>query len=230
MYVPAHFDEARTEVLQGLIQQHPFGMLVTHGANGLDANHIPFELDPGRGDMGLLSAHVARANPVWQEVADGDEVMVVFTAGHAYVSPNWYPSKHESHRQVPTWNYMVVHAHGRIAIRDDERFVRGVVARLTRTHEAPQAVPWKMTDSPAEFIDERLKAIVGIEIVITRLTGKSKLSQNRETRDMRGAGEILLAQGNHAIGDAMLAGADARSEPGQPGVSGTTAAVDPDRG
>ena len=147
MYVPPHFDEARTEVLHDLIRRHPFGTLVTHGAGGLDANHIPFELLPGQGALGTLSAHVARANPLWREVADGDEVLVVFRAGDAYVSPNWYPSKHETHQQVPTWNYMVAHAHGRISIRDDERYVRGMVARLTRSHEAAQPVPWKMGDS-----------------------------------------------------------------------------------
>lgn len=128
MYVPAHFDEPRTEVLHGLIRQYPFGMLVTHGASGLDVNHIPFELDPQQGEMGMLTAHVARANPVWQDASNGDEVLVVFRAADAYVSPNWYPSKHEFHKQVPTWNYMVAHAHGRITIRDDERFVRGMVA------------------------------------------------------------------------------------------------------
>jgi transcriptional regulator len=98
MYVPPHFDEARTEVLHELIRRHPFGTLVTHGAGGLDANHIPFELLPGQGALGTLSAHVARANPLWQEVADGDEVLVVFRAGDAYISPSWYPSKHETHQ------------------------------------------------------------------------------------------------------------------------------------
>jgi transcriptional regulator len=178
MYVPPHFDEARTEVLHELIRRHPFGTLVTHGAGGLDANHIPFELLPGQGALGTLSAHVARANPLWQEVADGDEVLVVFRAGDAYVSPNWYPSKHETHQQVPTWNYMVAHAHGRIVVRDDERYVRGVVARLTRTHEAAQPAPWKMGDSAPDFIDTLLQKIVGLENEITRLTGKFKLSQN----------------------------------------------------
>jgi transcriptional regulator len=211
MYIPAHFDESRTEVVHQLIQQHPFGMLVTHGKSGLDANHIPFELDPQQGKMGVLNAHVARANPVWQDVSNGDEVLVVFRAADAYVSPNWYPSKHEFHKQVPTWNYMVAHAYGRISIRDDERFVRGVVARLTRTHEASQPAPWKMTDSAKEDIDKMLKAIVGLEIEITRLAGKSKLSQNKEVRDIRGAGEALKAQGDRVLGDAMLACADAKS-------------------
>lgn len=211
MYVPAHFDESRTEVLHELIQQHPFGMLVTHGASGLDANHLPFQLDARQGERGVLKAHVARANPLWKDVADGDEVLVVFRAADAYVSPNWYPSKHEFHKQVPTWNYMVAHAYGRIAIRDDERFVRGVLARLTRTHEAAQPVPWTMTDSAKEDIDAMLKAIVGLEIDITRLVGKSKLSQNKAVADIRGAGAALKAQGDRVLGDAMLECADAKS-------------------
>jgi len=212
MYIPAHFDESRTEVLHALIRQHPFGMLVTHGAGGLDVNHIPFELHTDDGGLGVLRAHVSRANPVWQDVADGDEVLAVFRAADAYVSPNWYPSKHAFHEQVPTWNYMVAHAHGRITIRDDERFVRGLVARLTRIHEATQAVPWKMTDSAAEFIDGKLKAIVGVEIEITRMEGKAKLSQNRAAADISGAGTALKAQGKDLLGESMLAAARAKDE------------------
>jgi len=212
MYVPAHFEESRPQALHALMTAHPFGTLVTHGRNGLDANHIPFDLDPAQGPMGILKGHVARANPVWQNVANGDDVLVIFRAGDAYISPNWYPSKHEAHRQVPTWNYMVVHAHGRITIRDDERFVRGVVARLTRTHEAVQPDPWKMSDAPAEYLDTMLKAIVGLEIEITRLEGKSKLGQNKEVRDIRGAGRALLAKGSTLIGEAMMASADAKEE------------------
>lgn len=208
MYVPAYFDEPRAEILHDLIRQHPFGMLVTHGSNGLDANHLPFELDVKHGKAGVLNAHVARANPVWQDVNNGDEILVVFRAADAYVSPSWYPSKHEFHKQVPTWNYRVVHAHGRITIRDDERFVRGVVARLTRIHEASQTVPWKMTDSSKDYIDSMLGAIVGLEIEITRLVGKSKLSQNKEARDIRSAANALKDQGDHVIGDAMLASID----------------------
>lgn len=212
MYVPAHFDESRLDVLHDLIRQHPFGILVTHGAAGLDANHLPFELDCAEGSMGTLRAHVARANPVWQNVADGDEVMAVFRVADAYVSPNWYPSKLAFHRQVPTWNYMVAHAYGRITVRDDERFVRGLVARLTRTHEAAQPAPWKMSDSSKDYIDTMLKAIVGVEIEITRLVGKSKLSQNKAVGDMVGAGEALRAQGDETVGSAMLAAAAAKPE------------------
>lgn len=204
MYLPADFTEARTDQLHALIAQHPFGTLITHGASGLDANHIPFDLASDEGEFGVLHAHVARNNPLWQDLANGAEVLVVFHAGDAYISPTWYPSKHETHRQVPTWNYVVVHAHGRITIRDDEKYVRGVVARLTRTHEAALPQPWKMGDAPREYIDAMLKAIVGVEIVITRLIGKRKLGQNKDARDIRGAGEALKAREN-PIGDQMLA-------------------------
>lgn len=204
MYVPAHFDEPRLEELQRLIAEHPLGVLVTHGEGGLDANHLPFELDPAAGTQGTLRAHVARANPLWKQLESGAQVLVVFRAEHAYLSPSWYPSKRESHKQVPTWNYRVVHAHGEITVRDDERFVRGLVARLTRKHEASQPAPWKMGDAPTDYIDAMLKAIVGVEVEISRLVGKFKLSQNRELRDRLGAGEALKQQGDTALGQAML--------------------------
>jgi transcriptional regulator len=211
MYVPAHFEEPSLEVLHGLMENHPLGILVTHGTSGLDANHIPFEIDRTKGDHGTLHYHVARNNPVWQDVATGDEVLVVFRSADAYISPNWYPSKHELHRQVPTWNYIVAHAHGRITVHDDERHVRRNVARLTHRHEASQATPWKMGDSPREFIDAMVKAVVALEIEITRLVGKAKLSQNKELRDMRGAAENLKLRGEDELARAMLAAADRQS-------------------
>jgi len=209
MYVPEHFAVPDADSLHDLIRDYPFGMLLTHGSAGLDANHLPFELETGAST--ILHAHVARANTLWQEVKDGDEVLVVFRAADAYISPNWYPSKHELHKQVPTWNYMVAHAHGRIKVRDDERYVRGVVARLTRTHEANQPKPWKMTDSAPEYIDTLLKAIVGIQVEVTRLVGKYKLSQNKEQRDIESAGHAVRARGGAKIGAAMLAYAEEKS-------------------
>ncbi|MFA7434114.1 MAG: FMN-binding negative transcriptional regulator [Gemmobacter sp.] len=212
MYVPPHFDESRPEVLFDLIERNPLGILVSNGPGGLDANHIPFHLTRGQGPHGTLSCHVARSNPLWQELGDGDEVLVVFRAAHAYISPQWYPSKQEFHRQVPSWNYIVAHAHGRVTVRDEEPFVRRNVALLTRTHEASQPVPWKMGDAPRDFTDMMLKAVVGLEIGITRLVGKAKLSQNKEIRDMEGAGHALREQGDGAIGEAMLAAARARAD------------------
>lgn len=203
MYLPPHFAETRPEALHRIIHEHPLGMLVTHGPEGLDANHIPFEFDSGKGPHGTLLAHVARANDIWQRCPSGAPVMVVFRGAEAYISPNWYPSKHEAHRQVPTWNYEVVHAHGTLVVHDDERFVRGIVARLTRRHEANETRPWKMGDSTPEYIDEMLQKIVGIEVVLTSLVGKSKLSQNKETRDRQGAADQLEARGATGLARAM---------------------------
>lgn len=212
MYVPPHFDEPDREVLYDLIENNALGVLITHAASGLDANHIPFELDRSAGELGGLRCHVARSNPVWQDVSTGDEVLVVFRAADAYISPQWYPSKHEFHKQVPTWNYLVAHAYGRITVHDDERFVRRNVAKLTHRHEATQPVPWKMGDAPRDFIDSLVKAIVGLEIEITRLVGKAKLSQTKEPRDIRNAGEVLVAHGDRGVGPAMLAAALLKSE------------------
>ncbi|MFP8780812.1 FMN-binding negative transcriptional regulator [Hydrogenophaga sp. RWCD_12] len=209
MYRPAHFEENRTEVLHALMQAHPLAQLVTHGTDGLDANPLPFELDSTASPHGTLRAHVARTNPVWQHAAD-TEVLVIFQAAGGYISPNWYPSKPEHHRHVPTWNYQVAHAHGVLRVRDDERFLRGLVGRLTREHEqrSQQERPWRMSDSAPDFIDGMLKAIVGIEIEITRLVGKFKLGQNREARDLEGAAAGLDALGQHDIARAMRATRD----------------------
>ncbi|MBO9680254.1 MAG: FMN-binding negative transcriptional regulator [Acidovorax sp.] len=208
MYIPPHFAETRPEELHRILRAHPLGMLCTAGPQGLDANHLPFHLDPDAGPHGTLIAHVARANPLWQAVPSGSEVLVVFRGGEGYISPNWYPSKHEAHRAVPTWNYEVVHAHGTLTIHDDEKHVRGVVARLTHTHEghAHQAGgyrPWKMGDAPPDFLDQMLRAIVGIEVRITRLEGKRKLGQNREPRDREGTIAALDARGQAPLVQAM---------------------------
>ena len=203
MYIPAHFRIQNPQDLQTILRDHPLGALVTAGADGLDANHIPFEFDPSQGPHGLLTAHVARANPVWQQCQCGADVLVIFRGNESYISPNWYPSKHETHRQVPTWNYEVVHVHGRLTVMDEEKFVRRVVARLTREHEASEPRPWKMGDSPPEYIAQMLKAVVGIQVEIQRIEGKAKLSQNREARDRLNAADTLLAKGAEALGKAM---------------------------
>lgn len=203
MYIPPHFAETRPEELHRIIRAHALGMLCTAGPRGLDANHLPFHLDPDAGPQGTLIAHVARANPLWQAVPSGSEVLVVFRGVEGYISPNWYPSKHEAHRAVPTWNYEVVHAHGTLTIHDDEKHVRGVVARLTRTHEAGEPQPWKMGDAPPDYLDQMLRAIVGIEVRITRLEGKRKLSQNREPRDREGTITALDERGRAPLAQAM---------------------------
>lgn len=203
MYLPAHFAETRPEELHRIIREHPLGMLVTPGEAGMDADHVPFEFDPEAGAHGVLTAHVARANPLWQRCPTGTQVMVVFRGAQAYISPSWYPSKHEAHRQVPTWNYEAVHVHGTLTVRDDERFVRGLVARLTRRHEATEPQPWKMGDAPPDYIDSMLRNIVGIEIAVTTMTGKSKLSQNKDERDRLGAADALAERGQAELAALM---------------------------
>ena len=203
MYIPPHFAETRAKELQRIIRAHPLATLVTHTRSGLDANHIPFEFDPAHGEHGLLTAHVARANDVWQRCPTGTPVMVIFRGADAYISPNWYPSKHDAHRQVPTWNYEVVHAYGNLTVRDDDSFVRGMVARLTRRHEANEPRPWKMGDSSPEFIDSLLRNIVGIEIAVTSMVGKSKLSQNKDARDRHTAADTLDARGQNEMARSM---------------------------
>ena len=205
MYVPEHFAETRLDELSRIVEQCPLGALVLNGPHGLDANHLPFELDPTGGDRGVLRAHVARANPVWTDARNGDEALVIFRAADAYISPNWYASTREGHPHVPTWNYPVVHVHGHISVRDDEAFVRGVVAQLTHTHEVRSGspTPWRMTDASEAYIAQMLGAVVGIEIGITRMVGKSKLSQNRDDRDRVGAAEELRTRGERVIADAM---------------------------
>lgn len=203
MYIPAHFAETRPEELARIIHAHPLGMLARTDGGLIDADHIPFEFDPEDGPHGTLRGHVARANPLWQRCPTGTPVMAVFRGAEAYVSPNWYPSKHEAHRLVPTWNYEVVHAHGTLSVHDDERFVRRIVARLTRRHEAGEPQPWKMGDSAPEFIHELLRHIVGIQITVTSLQGKVKLSQNREPRDRLAAADTLAERGHAELAQAM---------------------------
>lgn len=205
MYLPPHFAVTDPLELQRIVRAHPLGMLVSHAGGALDAEHLPFEFDPAPREgapLGVLAAHVARASGVWQRPT-GTAVMVVFRGAEAFVSPSWYPSKHETHRQVPTWNYEVVHAHGTLTVRDDERFVRGLVARLTRHHEAGEAKPWKMGDSAPEYIDAMLRNIVGIEVAVASLVGKSKLSQNKEARDRLGAADTLAARGQDELAQQM---------------------------
>lgn len=203
MYLPKQFTEPRLEELHRIVRNNALGMLVTHTSNGLEANHLPLLLEAEQGPHGTLVAHVARANPLWQEVGDGDPVMVVFRGTQGYISPNWYPGKQETHRRVPTWNYEVVHAHGTVHVHDDERFVRGVLAKLTREHEADQPTPWKMGDAPADYLAEQLRHIVGLEIRITRLECKRKLNQHHQAADREGAIRGLEARGQHALAKAM---------------------------
>lgn len=198
MYLPKHFEETRVEVLHELIRAHPLGALVTLTSGGLDANHIPFEVDPQPLPFGTLRGHIARANPLWQEVARDVEALVIFRGHSEYISPSWYPSKRETARVVPTWNYAIVHAYGPLQPIEEAAWLRGFVEELTNRHEAERDEPWKVTDAPADFIDKMLGAIVGVEIPLTRLIGKWKMSQNRSATDRAGVVAGLLHEGRYA--------------------------------
>jgi len=196
MYLPKHFEETRSEALHELIRAHPLGMLVTLNGAGLQANSVPFILDADpAGGPGILRAHVARANPLWRETRGDVEALVVFQGPQAYISPGWYASKAEHGKVVPTWNYVMVQARGTLRAVDDADWLRAFVTRLTTKHEAVQAQPWAVADAPADYIDTMLRAIVGIEIPLTALTGKWKVSQNRPAADRAGVVAGLTAVG-----------------------------------
>lgn len=196
MYLPAHFYEPRVERLHELIRERPLGSLVVLSAAGLNANHIPFELDAAPAPLGTLRGHVAKANPVWRDFSLDVEALVIFQGPQAYVSPSWYPSKKTTGEVVPTYNYLVVHGYGAIKIVHDREWLRGLVTRLTERFEAGHAARWHVTDAPAPFIDKQLGAIVGLEIALTKLTGKWKVSQNRSLDDRAGVVQGLTERGD----------------------------------
>jgi transcriptional regulator len=186
MYSPSQFEETRSEELHALIRAHPLGTLITLGSAGLEANHIPFEIAADPAPFGTLRAHVARANPVWQDFSADTDTLVVFQGPSAYITPSWYVTKHETGKVVPTYNYAVVHAYGRLRTIEDSVWLRSLVGRLTDRFESVRAQPWQVTDAPADFVDKMLGAIVGLEIPIARLVGKWKMSQNRPAADRPG--------------------------------------------
>lgn len=193
MYLPSHFEESRIEVLHELMRRHPLATLVTTGSGGLNANHLPVELDAAPAPYGTLRCHVARANPLWRDHAPGGEALAIFQGPQVYVSPSWYETKKQTGEVVPTYNYAVVHAYGALRIIDDPAWLRGLVTRLTERFEGASAAPWQVGDAPQEFIEKQLRAIVGIEMTIARISGKWKASQNRPAEDRAGAVEALRA-------------------------------------
>ena len=193
MYVPDHFREDRPEVLYDAVRRIGFATLVTQG---LDANHLPMLLDGG-----VLRGHVARANPVWK--AGAGEALAIFLGPHAYVSPSWYPSKAETGKAVPTWNYITVHARGTITWIQDADWLRAHVTALSNTHERPREAPWSVSDAPASYVDALLRAIVGFELTVTDIQGKWKLSQNRDAADRAGVREGLSRDGQEGLSRLM---------------------------
>jgi len=203
MYDVEAFRETRVDVMHELITAYPLATLVVTTAQGLEANHIPLVIDPDPGPYGTLRGHVARANPVWRTFNADTEVLAVFQGPQGYVTPSWYPSKVQHGKVVPTWNYVVVHAHGSLKIYEDAEWLRALVTRLTESQESQREKPWQVTDAPGDYVNTMLKAIVGIEIPIRRLQGKWKMSQNRLPQDREGVIGALQVQGD-AAGSAML--------------------------
>jgi transcriptional regulator len=186
MFIPKSFRQEQTEQLHDLIRARPLGLLVTHGANGLQASPVPFLLYPEEGEFGVLRAHVARANPHWQELDGKTGCLVVFQGENGYVTPNWYPGKAETHRTVPTWNYAAIEIRGTPSVTDDAGWLRRQLEDLTQRHEGIRPQPWSVTDAPADYVAAQMKAIVGIEIPIKVIAGKWKMSQNRSAADSQG--------------------------------------------
>lgn len=197
-YIPKPFEVTDVGALHGLIRRHPLGALVTLTDGGLDANHIPFLVSPDPAPFGTLHGHVARANPVWRESRPVSGALVVFQGEERYISPSWYPTKEETQKVVPTWNYVVVHAHGPVRFVDDAAWLRSHLEALTREHESPRETPWAVIDAPADYVDSMITALIGVEIPIGRLSGKWKVSQNRPARDRQGVVEGLTREGTPA--------------------------------
>jgi transcriptional regulator len=183
MYLPKAFEEHDPERLRHFIRSYPLGTLVTATTSGLEANHIPLLVAQTAGAAATLHGHIARANPLWRDVAPNAHTLVIFHGPDGFISPSWYPSKLENARVVPTWNYAVVHAHGLLRFIDDSTWVRAHVEALTNEHEANRDTPWAVTDASAEFVDKMVSAVVGVEVSITRWYGKWKVSQNRSAAE-----------------------------------------------
>ncbi len=196
MYLPRMFREERIEVLHAAMLEIGAAAVVGQGPDGPIASNVPIELDPEPAPWGTIRCHFVRANPHAQSVADGQELLLIFQGPQGYVSPNWYPSKRETGKVVPTWNYVAIHAYGSATTFDDVDRLRAHLGALVDRFERGSAVPWKIGDAPADFIDGMCRAIVGMEIPLSRIEGKWKLSQNRPLHDRRG-----VADGLRALGD-----------------------------
>lgn len=205
MYLPKHFRAPDAAAMHALMRSCPLACVVIHDGAALLANHIPLELDAADGRATTLRGHVARANPLWRELGAGRAALAVFGGADHYVSPGWYPSKQVDGRVVPTWNYRVVHAHGVLRAVEDAEWLRGLVTRLTDRHERDMPRPWQVSDAPEDFVDRMLAAVVGVELVVGRLEGKWKLSQNQPAANRAGVVAGLREQGGAQAGELAAA-------------------------
>jgi transcriptional regulator len=185
VYIPKHFAAPDDDAVRDLLQYHGAADLVTSTARGLLATLLPFVYEPSEDGPGRLLGHVARNNDQWREPALG-EVLIIVRGPDAYVSPSWYATKTEHGRVVPTWNYVTAHVHGRLIVHDNPAWVESLVRRLTEKHEGHQRQPWSVDDAPPAFVAGQLRAIVGLEVEISRIDAKWKLSQNRSAADVDG--------------------------------------------
>ena len=206
MYLPAHFEQRDTGALHALMAEHPLATLVTPGPDGVVADLVPLHRHATADGATELRGHVARANPLWRH-ADGQPVLVMFQGPQAYVTPSWYASKPRHGKVVPTWNYTVVQARGTLHAVDDAPWLRDLVGLLTDTHEAPRAQPWAVQDAPDDYVQQMLRAIVGIRIPVDALVGKWKVSQNRDEADRAGVATGLAADaGQDALAQLVAEG------------------------
>ena len=190
MYNPGSFSETDTRELTGLVQQYPLGLLITSGLSGLLASPIPFLYRVKEGKS-MLVAHLANANPHWKDLVGLKECLVVFQGSENYITPGWYPTKQTTHKVVPTWNYEMVQVKGIPTVVESSDWLRSQVGDITDSMEQKRKMPWKVADAPADFIESQLKAIVGLEIEITKIKGKWKMSQNRPIEDAQGVAKGL---------------------------------------
>ena len=203
MFTPSHFIEDRLDVLHGMIDRSRLATLVTQGGNGLLASHVPVMLDPAGGPNGSLYGHLSRGNSQGLGSDPAIPALAIFTGPDAYITPSWYPTKQQHGKVVPTWNYVAVHAYGEIEFFDDAPRLLELVTRLTDKHETGRAEPWAVSDAPADYIDAQLKGIIGFRLAISRLEGKSKMSQNKSDEDRSGVIDGLKDDGEHAVVDIM---------------------------
>lgn len=205
MYSPAQFSETDPTALHDLIALHPLSTLITLGSEGLNANAIPlFWYDDGS-EFGVLRGHVARANPIWQDFSADVDTLAVFQGHTAYISPNWYATKAETHKVVPTYNYAVVQAYGELVVHDDASWVLAQITELTSRQESASEQPWEVSDAPSDYIQQNMKAIVGIELKISRIAGKWKVSQNQPAKNQQGVYDGLQAFGQKGMADYVQA-------------------------
>lgn len=205
MYIPKHFDEPRIDVMQALIRDYPLATLVTLSASGLNANHIPLHLADGS-PYGSLRGHVARSNPILADFDKQTEVLAIFQSENAYVSPSWYATKQETGKVVPTWNYAAVHAYGTLKVIDDPAWIRRQLEALTAEHEANFPAPWAVSDAPLDFTERLIAQIVGIEIHLSRLQGKWKVSQNQPPENRNGVIKGLNESGKPEMAALVVSG------------------------